>query len=257
MIYTLASAAPLEVSGSYNIQAVVSEPKGWKRTIPLQPETPFSGGVFGAQAKLDVCEVNKLIDAMVELTGLPRSSYDVTITTQITQQGTLGGQPYIETIQSPLLFGLDLFQFYLVTDPANPTDPLHWKQESGISLPIQETVTLSFFGLKLAVSLVRVLGLVFGLLGLAGLGLLNLAPGLLPAPGDRLAGLRARYGHLLVKAQALPAAKGGEKIVDVQSMEDLARLAQQAGTLILELAQGEETHFIVLTAPVAYRFILR
>jgi signal peptidase I len=252
MAYALASSAPFNVSASYRTLALVSEPNGWKRTLELQPVTPFTDGRFGAQTSLDICEIQRIIERMTDLTGLSRSVYEVTILTEIQLEGEIGGRAYKESISPALHFGLDAVQLYLRRDADEDANPLNWQQNGQVRGTRRVANTLSFFGLKLPVLPVRIISVAGIIVSIAGLVILSL-PILSPSK-DEVALIHARYGSLIIHAQALPAQKKSQPGIAVQSMDELARLAQQAGVLILETVQGNEHHFAIILETGMYTY---
>ena len=252
MAYALASSAPFDVSASYRTLALVSEPNGWKRTLELQPLTPFIDGRFGAQTSLDICEIHRIIEKMNELTGVSRSVYDVTVLTEIQLEGEIGGRAYEETISPALHFGLDAVQLYLRRDADEGTDPLNWQQNGQVRGTRRVANTLSFFGLELPVLPIRIISVIGITVSIAGLVLLSL-PILSPSK-DEVAIIHARYGSLIIHVQALPPQKKSQPSITVQSMDELARLAQQAGVLILETVQGNEHRFAVILETGTYTY---
>ena len=66
--------------------------------------------------------------------------------------------------------------------------------------------------------------------------------------------IHARYGSLIIHVQALHAQKKSQPSIAVQSMDELARLAQQAGVLILETVQGNEHRFAVILETGTYTY---
>jgi len=252
MAYALASVAPFNVSASYRTLALVSEPNGWKRTLELQPVTPFTDGRFGAQTSVDICEIQRIIERMTDLTGLSRSVYEVTILTEIQLEGEIGGRAYEETVYPAIHFGLDPVQFYLRREANEDADPLNWQQNGQVRGTRRVANTLSFFGLELPVLPVRIISIAGLIVSIAGLAILSL-PILSPSK-DEVALIHARYGSLIIHAQSLPAQKKSQPGIAVQSMDELARLAQQSGVLILETVRGNEHHFAVILETGVYTY---
>jgi hypothetical protein len=189
---------------------------------------------------------------MNELTGLSRSVYDVTVLTEIQLEGEIGGRAYEETISPALHFGLDAVQLYLRRDADEGTDPLNWQQNGQLRGTRRVANTLSFFGLELPVLPIRIISVIGIIVSIAGLVLLSL-PILSPSK-DEVAIIHARYGSLIIHVQALPPQKKSQPSITVQSMDELARLAQQAGVLILETVQGNEHRFTVILETGTYTY---
>jgi signal peptidase I len=256
--YAIASAAPLDVRGTYRILATVSESNGWRRTLELLPAKPFEGGVFHDTVTMNVCAIRKMIDDVVALTGLTRSTYAVSVVAEVDQAGKIGDRAYQERITPALRFALDSVQLYLVRDETSEADPLKWKQAGIIPGKRSEANVLSILGLKLPVLTARVISAIGLLVSVAGLVALGL-PAYREARRDELAAIRLKYAPMLVEIggqqPAHPASDSG-RMIDVKSMEGLARLAQDSGTVILEQVVEEDHHFLVFLAPFTYRYVM-
>ena len=253
MAYALVAVEPFNVSASYRTLALVSEPNGWKRTLELQPLTPFTDGRFGAQTSVDICEIHRIVERLTDLTGLSRSVYEVTIMTEIQLNGEIGGRPYKETVYPALHFSLDSVQLYLRREANEGADLLNWQQNGQVRGTRQIPNTLSFFGLELSVLSVRIFSIAGLIIAIAGMVVFSL-PMFSSSDKDEVALAHARYGSRIIKVQSLPAQKKSQPGIAVQSMDELARLAGQSGKLILETVKGDEHHFAVILETGTFTF---
>ena len=256
--YALASDRPVDLSGSYRVLAQVSERNGWKRTLELQPETPFSGSRFSAQGELDLCQAVAMIGRLEELTGLQRTDYMVSILLPIDLQGSLGGQPLQDSITPRLDLGLDDSELYVLRDPTSSQDPLHWTRDNLLPETLRKNASLPILGLDLPVWLARllaVLGLVVSIGGFVGIGV----PLYRPGSENDIRSLRFRYGTLFVRVEdgAAPRKASAASVTDLASMDDLVRLAEQTGLPVFEQAAGDEYHFSVVLEEQTYRYVVR
>src|SRR5262249_55633565 len=154
--------------------AQVSDYSGWSRTLELQPETQFAGNSFTASTQLDICRIQRLVQAMVDQTGLQRASYSVSLLVPMDVEGEVAGQDFSQQITPRLDFVLDSVQLYLQRDTASQSDPLHWTQ-AGMLPAATVANRFSILGWRAAVSQARtvaVSGVLIGLLGLAVLAVL-------------------------------------------------------------------------------------
>ena len=253
MAYALVAVEPFDVSASYRTLALVSEPNGWKRTLELQPLTPFTDGRFGAQTSVDICEIHRIVERLTDLTGLSRSVYDVTILTEIQLNGEIGGRAYEETVYPAIHFGLDSVQLYLRREGNDNPDPLKWQQNGQIKGSRRVPNTLSFFGLELPVLSVRIFSITGLIIAIAGLVVISL-PMFTSSDNDEVALIRARYGSRIIKVHSLPPQKKSQPNITVQSMDELARLAGQSGTLILETVKGDEHQYAIILETGVFTF---
>jgi signal peptidase I len=258
MDYAIKSTQPVDVSGTYNAIVIVSEPTGWKKTIPLLPDTPFTNNAFQKSILLDVCEIQKTIEKTNELTGLNRPYYSVSVITAITADGTIGNRAYHEVLSPKLDFSLDATELYLVQGDADDSDPLLWNQDGMILGASKMPNDLSIFGLEIPVLAARVTALVGLVIAITGILLLTL-PAYQDAKRDELASIHLKYAPLLVQINPAQSKRraASAKLVEIASMADLARLAHNTGQMVFEQTVGDEHHFLVFSDPYTYRYILR
>lgn len=254
LAYALSATQPADVQGTYRILARVSEVNGWNRTYELQPRTPFSGGAFNTRVSLNVCEIRALTERVMELTGLQRTLFNVVITAQIDSRGSIGGRDVTTSAAPQLKFGLDNSQLYLMTEDRSPTEALRWEQ-SGLLPGVRNAAnSLSLPGFSLPVSLARWVALAMVLAALLGLAVVGI-PMWLAARQDELSLAYAKYAHLIVKIRGQSHQVGASlPTVDVASIDDLARIAQQTGTLIMENAFADQRQFVVFAHGQCFRY---
>ncbi|GAB4419644.1 MAG: hypothetical protein Kow002_07410 [Anaerolineales bacterium] len=255
IVYALASAEPIDANGSYRVAAMVSEPNGWKRTVELVPETSFDNGRFGTQTSVDICSIRRIIEQMTNLTGMNRNIYDVKIVTEIELTGEIDGYAYHETISPSLDFGLDSVQLFLRKDSVEGNEPLSWESVGYISRTHRVPNKLSFFGLNLSVLFVRIFAITLFLVTVSG-GILFSLP-LLSTSKKPIDTIRARYGSLIIHAENLPAPKKSQPIIIVRSINDLVRLAQQSGSMILETVHDSEYRFSIILDTAIYSYTIQ
>jgi signal peptidase I len=254
LAYALSATQPADMQGTYRILARVSEINGWNRTYELQPRTPFSGGAFNTRVALNLCEIRALTERVMELTGLQRTLFNVVITAQIDLRGRIGGRDVTTSATPQLKFGLDNSQLYLMTDESGPSDALRWEQ-SGLLPGVRNAAnSLALPGFSLPVSLARLIALGMALAAVLGLAAVGI-PMWLAARQDELALAYAKYAHLIVKIRGQSHQVGASlPTVDVASMDDLARIAQQTGTLIMENAFADQRQFVVFAHGQCFRY---
>lgn len=251
--YQLVSDFPAQVGGHYSVVAEVSDTSGWKRTLALHPRTPFSGTHLSTQSTLNLCYMQGFIKTMEEQTGIRRSVYALAIIPRVEAQGTLGGRLFDDSFTPRLTFQFDPAQAQLVrSDPE--VDPLQPVEEGVLEGTRVEASTLSILGLKIDVARARWISLA-GLL-LAACGLAAFAAVVIRASRvDRTSLVTLKYGPLLVGVGRGADPSGG-RLVDVRSIDDLARLAQHHGLMILHRAGPEGHWYFVQDGQTVYRYVL-
>jgi signal peptidase I len=258
MEYDIHSEEQIDVRGTYSAKVVISEPTGWKKTISLLPETPFKENSFQKSMFLNVCDLQKTIETSNELTGLNRPFYSVSIITDIKAKGTIGERVYIEDLSPTLNFSLDSTELYIVQGDDDRPDPLKWTQAGVILGEIRVANDLSIFGLEIPVLTARVIAIIGFMISMAGILILTL-PVYIETKSDELAAIHSNYAPLLVKIDPMHAKRraASAKLVELASITDLARLAQNTDQMIFEQTIGDEYHFLVFSDPYTYRYILR
>ncbi len=238
MAYNLTGVGLQNVVGTRMFFArVLEEQSGWQRLIPLEAETAFSGNTYFNSAQLDLCQIQSLVASMEQQTGMRPSTYTLEVIAHSTFAATLDGQPVFDSYDAILPFKFDKVHFYLAADVKTGESLQVTKQGSGNGQG-QATNTLSVFGLEISVLAARV----FSLIGLAGSLVCMAAIGWYFLQGVRLgpdAIIRLKYGGLILDARGLNFQQN-LPIVDVASIDDLARLAERQNTLITHV----EVNFI-------------
>ena len=251
--YTLVGDQVEGIAGSYQMSAIVKEPQsGWQRNIPLQAEEVFSGNTFGTRANLDVCQVTALIEAMEEETGFSSGSYTFVIVPRIEVTGSVSGRELNDTFEPNLTFRYSQTHFYMLDenpeeDPLNPTETRILQGER------KEPNTLPIFGLELKVPTLRIFSLLIFGISLSGIVLFGLQIQNL-ARNDRAAFMRMKFGSLIVDIKS-GSIKDFSKLIDVTSIDDLAKLAERYNVMILHDAQDDTHAYYVQGDEITYRYL--
>lgn len=261
--YALTADQPATVSGSYRIDAVVAYDEGLTRTIPLVPETAFEGKAFTASTTLALNDAEQYINRVAREIGAEgQSSRDhrLSIIPTVKLSGTIGNQKIQDVFAPALDFQFDEVALRLDSSDARsaagenqPSNPLQPIQSGLIERPSLEASTFSFLMLDVRVSTARQIA-VIGLLlsALAGAGMTWLYAAAQRAAESRK--IEARYGALLVKVNGsdLGVYDLDGHIVEVASIEDLARVAEREGRMILHQQQGDRHEYFVQDVDVTY-----
>jgi len=251
--YILESAVPAFIAGSQQMDAVLlDEASGWKRTLPLLEETFFSGNLFTSEATLDLCAVQALVADVEKKTGFRPSAGTLVITARVAAAGKIAGQTFGEPFAPKLTLKFDSQRFYM-GGAAAKTDPLKTVQPGTLPNPAVLDASVALLGLNLMVGSLRtlaVVGLVLSLLGLLALGLLFYAA----TRYDQEAVIRTKYSAMLLEVYD----HGLElvsPVIDVASMEDLARLAERQNGMIIHLPREHAGYYFVQLEGTTFRFV--
>ena len=241
--YTLVAESMENIEGTYQLNAILTYPQsGWQRTIPLKEQTPFTGSAFDTQADLNLCEIVRLVKSVEELTSVHAGFYTLSITPLVHVTGVVAGRALASTFEPNLTFQYDRTQFYLIgqnegSGVLNPSE--------AESLHAEKIVpnTLTLFGLKMNVSILRVIALVGLVLSLSGLVVLWLQVENI-ARTDQGTFVRLKYDPLVIDVEE-NGYRSNVQPIDVNSIDDLAKLAEKHNTLILhEVREGIEKYFV-------------
>ena len=252
--YTLIAQQAENITGTHQLTAIISEPvSGWKRIIPLEDETTFSGNVFSTKAKLNFCEIESLTQSLEIGTDFHPGSYVLSIVPNLKVNGELTGRELQTTFNPNLTFRYDRVHFYLVKDEelGNPLNPT----ENGILSSEQEVAnTMLFFGMEIAIPALRLISL-FGLaVALGGILTLGLRlQNLSKSNQERF--IRMRYNAMMIDIQDSTAILSSN-VIDITSIDHLAKLAERFNTMILHEINENMHIYFVKAEGTTYRFVM-
>ena len=239
-----------DVKGSISLNAETRAANGWTRTFPLQPVTDFTGKAVDIQANLNPCQILSTLRSAEEQTQLHNDSYQLVLIPEVKVSAVAAQLPFVSTFAPRLLFYIDDTQMYVNQDSSSQ-DPLSpYKVESKVTTA-ETPNKIQLPGFSLNVHVARVLSLV-GLITSLGLGLFVGWSIYRAGKQDPTLAASLRYGSLLVNVKQLPA-KLAEREILVESIDDLAVLAERNATAILHIPQEDGDDFIVEGNNVVYR----
>ena len=244
--YRLQAEQAESLEGTSRLTAVLSGNNGWRSAVELQGESAFRGSSARIQGTLDLPRLQAILDDLQQQTGVRPSQYTLAIVPSIAISGTLAGQPLRDTFSPQLLFALDELQMQLMAQQkngSNGSDPLQPSESKSVRQSREAVNTISFLGLSLAVPTARSLAVIGLALSLLGAGALVVATrgGL---AGDEEARIRAKYGAQLVSVHDSGLLEG-RSLVEVATIDDLAKIAERSGRMILHRSDaGGQVYFV-------------
>ena len=246
--YNLSSSQAQEVSGSHQLFArVIDEKSGWQRTLPMTSENVFNGPTFLAMSTLDLCQVQALVDMVEQETGLHESTYTLEIVAHAAVAARIAGNTVNETFEPALRLKFDDVHFYIASN-GGEQDPLKFSQSGLVESTVLQPNTVSILGFRPTVQTLRMIGLgglFLTLVVVLGAGWIFLHG----KQNDRDAVIRLKYGGLLMDVQEY-ALTATSPLVDVNTIEDLARLAERQNTMILHMTNS----YLVQAQGITYRY---
>ena len=252
--YNILGGQLQNISGSHQMYArVMDEQSGWQRTIPMIPKTAFTGNSYFTMAAMDLCQLESLVNLMERETGLHTNTYTVEVITNVTFTANASGLAITDTFDPVLAFKFDKVHLYL-TNSNEQTDPMHITKQGLASSSNVQANTLPLLGWEPTIGFIRVfalLGLGISLSGLVIMGLLTLNT----ARQSEDAFIRLRYGSMLVDVYE-KSLEPTSTMIDVTSMDDLAKLAERQGTMILHMTLNFLHYYLVQNNGTTYRYVI-
>jgi hypothetical protein len=242
-----------EVSGTQQITARISdEQSGWQRTIPLQPETAFSGNSYTAIAPVDLCQVQALVGTVEEGTGFRPNTYTLTIISQTSVTAKADGSPMYDSFASSLVFEFDKVHFYLA-GKNNEANPLQSSKSGKAASANVQPNSFRFLGLEWNVFGLRVLSL--GGLGLSLLCLLIFGWYVLQATKrDPQFVIQVKHSSLLMDIYEYDFEKN-QPLVEAASIDALAKLAERQNSVILHMTRDRLHYYFVKSDGTTYYYM--
>ncbi len=237
--YRFSTEQPAQLSGNCALYAELSDGDGWRRSLELQPETPLQGTGCTVTGIIDLAQVQALIDAFEEQTGVSRTQYTLALAPRVTITGSLAGEGLDDTFTPRFAFRVDHDRLVPMSQETMPA------QQGMVRGTKVLASTIPLPGGALDVGMARRLALSLLMIAISA-GLL-LWRGVLRTEQDTAARVRFRFGEHLATARALDLS--GARVVDLAEVDDLGKLAERLGRPIIETPHG----FVLLDGDVAYR----
>jgi len=247
--YQLQSDLPAIVSGSWDLNAILSTDNGWSRTVPLVTDQTFEGSSFNAEASIELKTLKQITDRVAEQTGVPHDRFTLTFVPKVTVDGYLGGETLSDTFAPELAFNADPMELTLASGSEAALAP----SKTGIvKLPEIEPNTIAVLKWQVDVMVARIAaiaGLILTLIGAIAIALVAARS----ARSGRTS-VPSRYNAMLVDISDPDPAMAAGQVVAVRSFDDLARLADREGQVILRHAANGFERFIVRCADITYQY---
>ncbi len=243
--YALSGSLPPAVSGEVSARLEIrAGESGWTKSQELLPPTPFQGAKTDARVSIDLAAVQALIDAIEKETGYNAPSYDLVVVPTVRLQGQLGAHTIDETYAPAFTVKYTKTQITLDTE-------LRRAEPKSIGATVREQQSMTIAGLSMPVKTARlasVVGVAVALSGVAGtVGLVLLGVG-----QDEASRARLRYGTTVLAVHS--GGHNGSHVVQVRSMEDLAKLAQRDGRIVFREDTDEGGVYFVPDGGITYEY---
>jgi signal peptidase I len=261
--YKFVSALPTRLTGRAGLTAVLTSSNGWSHTLPVGPKTSFSGTQVQLAGTLNLPAIERLLASIAAQIGSGTAagvSYTLALEPTVQVSGVLGGSsPLRGSFDPPLSFTLQGNEAQLYSGQSGSTTTLAQLVQpstaGSVSVPRTTSANLSFIGLHPSVSVSREVAawvLLACVLALLGLGFL-LRKASRAAETDRIG---ARYGPILVAVER-PEALGEARSVRVANVEDLVKIAEHEGRMILHCEGESGRDYFVQDQALTYLYSVR
>ncbi len=272
--YRVTTSAAVALRGTRSVDAVLSTPDGWSRTVRLVPAGPFRGNAFDVTAHLDLAEFARVIRDVAAATHVPIGGYTLTVRLDVHLAGAVAGQPVDQRIAPALAFSVDdhlvrLTQSQSGTSAAGEPQPSDESAAGGagsagrpqvtetpgsVRVPDRVPAAFTLRGHRVPATELRWWPPAVGgvlLLVCLGLGLAGRARR--QGRVDDEFGPLTRYEpHLLHTEPVAPA--DGRTVIELDSIDALARVAERYERFILHSESGPEHNFLVDDGTTLYRY---
>jgi signal peptidase I len=252
-VYFLTGEQLENISGSEQFHAtLLDQQSGWKRTIYLAQNKNFSGNIVTNTATLNLCQIQALVASVGQKTGIRLNTYTIVIAAPVSVSGKISGQKFTDTFEPQLTFNFDSLHFYIAGD-SSKTNPLQTVQNGSLSSSAQVENTITLLGLNFTIQGIRILaifGLIISLAGLLALGLIFNAA----SKYSQNSGISLKYGSILMDVydQRL---ENLSPIIEVTSIESLAKLAERQNAMIMHLIRGFVHYYFIQIEGTTYRYV--
>ena len=238
-----------DISGTIRLTATLSDADGWNRSFLLIPDYEFSGPSIEAPSSLDICRMLDLIADKELKTGNEIRAYTLSILPEVSISGSVRGSTFVDTF-SP---GMDFLLGQTVLRLPDGEDGFQVEQERFLSQTREVENQMFIFGKPIKIRALRWVAVI-------GLGL-SLVGAIYPAWGiysewkeSSESRIRVQNQPLLVDIKPGSLKTKGLSVIEVTSFQDLRKMAERYGALIMHEVSGTTHRYAVQDGSTLYSF---
>jgi len=261
--YRLRAAGIEGAGGTASLAAIVSAQNGWSRTVVLQGPTPFTGGNATVAGVIHLRRLQRLVERVAVATSVPSVDFTLTLVPSIKAHGMLAGHPFAAGYAPKLPFTLTPYELApVLSAAATAAGPAHAgsaavfhpSQEASVAAAGSARVMIGPGALHLSAGVARIVGPI-GLL--AALAAAALAAWRLRRDrrADEPTRIQSRYGEAMIAAVQSTLIHGGD-LVEVESIEALARLAERYQSLMIHEQTATGHAYLVADNGTVYAYFV-
>jgi signal peptidase I len=251
--YRLEADALEDVRGTLGLTAKLSLPDGWARSLPLGGTQSFTGPEQSVATALSLTSLDRLIDQLEAQAGVMQDQvYTLLVVANVDISGTMAGTAFQDSFAPELAFQLSPLELQLAPAVPGEENQLEPTKTGSIERARTAPASVDIVGLGVRVETARWIalgGLVAGVLG----GVVLLVMVWLSRRADEPERIAKRYRPLLI-TRARSEIDGWGRVIEVDRIEDLARIATKDGCLIVHQDEGAVHGYYVTDGRVTYRY---
>jgi uncharacterized protein DUF5305 len=260
--YALRSGKVEGARGTASLAAVLAAQNGWSRTVSLDDPAPFTGRRVSLTGTVHLRRLQRLVQRVAAATSVPAESFTLTLVPSVQAHGTLAGHA-VEADYAPRLpFTLTPYELAPVLPAAAAASPVraasagvfHPSQTSAFTAEGSAPMSIGPGRLHMSASLARILGPV-GLLGAVAAAVLALRRLRSDRRADEPTRIQSRYGEAMIAAVQSTLTRGGD-LVEVESIEALARLAERYQSLMIHERTDSGHAYLVADNGTVYAYFV-
>jgi signal peptidase I len=245
--YSFDSRHRSSVRGAMALDAVLSDGKGWTRSLVLAPPEPFAGARGRVEGVLDMRRLAATVTRVRELTLAGEPTFTVTVVPRVELAGYAGSTVIDTTFAPGLPFTYDGLSLRL--DESDGAPSLEPSEEGTTDEVVATRMGVGPFTLTTAEArTLGAVGLVTALLLVAACALL-VARGSVSGPAEIL---HTRYASRIVPARVV--IPDGRWISDVGDPESLGQIAEHYDRVILHSIEAAGDVYLVDDGVAVYRY---
>ena len=269
--FRLSAPAEQRVAGTMSLDAEVTGPGQWTRTMPLAGPTPFRGGQELIRAHVNLPAVLAMLKAVQNETGVAGGRARLAILAHVRLAGAIATVPVTEDFAPSITFLLDSRELLLESGAggaggASVTNAggsgtgsgsdarLAPSRSASVRLPATAPRRLGVRGRQVDVRTARRAGLL-GALGFLVGAMVVLVVQMFRRPRSQVDLIQAHYGHELLRVQGPPGGREAS-FVDVVSFSALLHLGERYDCPILHQITDVDHRYFVDTPSSVYRLVI-
>jgi hypothetical protein len=234
-----------EQSQEVEVTATIENPRKWTKSLVVVPKTNKAGS-FSISFPIDIQYFKMVIDAIGQETGARGSSYNIAVSTNTytvaqTDVGTIN-EVFTQTLGATLEGNTLTFDKELSRSQSGTIGGATTSEPGGEGRSRAPWI----------------IGLVVALLALGYFGWSQTRLGLAPVSAGEAAAARARkkYRQMMVDVEELPGVKPTETVIPLNSLDDLARIADDLVKPILHQAEEGRHSYCIIDSGIRYLYVI-